>query len=374
MFESDASNLVPLDPNGLRDVFVKTLATGEITRISTGANDTSANGWSNWAVVSPDNVRVAFSSNASNLVPGDMNLTYDIFLATLGEAPPSGPAAIGIGRTEAEALDIGAGFRIGTNPHASAGAWLQASGLGEASASGVFDGPGGLYAITVRYMDETDGESEMAIRVNGVEVDAWVWDGDYGDAIATAAGRSRHAVFGVELAPGDTIAFVGTGDGGEPLRTDWIEIAPTPLVGLGRTEAETLAQVGFFEGTNPHASGGRWLQAAGDREARAAFVFDGEAGLHDLTVGYFDESDGASTMKIAVNGEIVHAWAWDADAGAAIAEPSSRAEHVAAALALAPGDLVELIGQADGGEPLRTDWIEIAPLTVWADPADALMT
>lgn len=293
----------------------------------------------------------------------------------LSSPPPPPPVSgvIGLGRTEAETLKLGGGFSVEANVHASQGAWIRAIDPSPNDASGAFDGPAGLYAITVGYMDETDGESEMAIRVNGVEVDAWVWDGAHGDAIATAVGRAERATFGVALNPGDTIAFVGTGDGGEPLRTDWIEIAPTPLVGLGRTEAETLAQVGFFEGTNPHASGGSWLQAEGDREAKAAFVFDGEAGLHDLTIGYFDESDGASTMKIAVNGEIVHAWAWDADAGSAIAAPSSRAEHVAAALALAPGDLVELIGQADGGEPLRTDWIEIAPLAVWADPADALM-
>lgn len=368
-FSSYASNLVPGDTNGWPDVFVQDMDTGKIVRVSVAEDGREANLSSNNPVFSPDGTRLMFSSYASNLVPNDRNGTLDIFIVTLSELV----SPIGLGRTEAETLKLPTGFFVEASVLASGGEWIRSGVNVENVASGAFDGPAGLYAITVGYMDETDGESAMAIRVNGVEVDAWVWDGDYGDAIATAAGRSRHAVFGVELAPGDAITFVGRGDGGEPLRTDWIEIAPTPLVGLGRTEAEDLAQVGFFVGTNPHASGGSWLQAEGDREARAAFVFDGEAGLHDLSIGYFDESDGASMMKIAVNGEIVHAWAWDADGGAAIAEPSSRAEHVAAGLDLAPGDLVELIGQADGGEPLRTDWIEIAPLAVWADPVDALM-
>ncbi|MBX3517815.1 MAG: PD40 domain-containing protein [Rhodospirillales bacterium] len=82
-FTSNASNLVPGDTNGTEDIFLKTLATGAIARISTDAAGAQANGGSSNPVFSPDGTKVAFASGASNLVPGDTNGTSDIFVKTL---------------------------------------------------------------------------------------------------------------------------------------------------------------------------------------------------------------------------------------------------------------------------------------------------
>jgi Tol biopolymer transport system component len=82
-FYSNASNLVPGDTNGAYDIFVKDLATGAIARISTNAAGVEGNGWSHSPVFSPDGSKVAFASQASNLVPGDTNGTYDIFVKDL---------------------------------------------------------------------------------------------------------------------------------------------------------------------------------------------------------------------------------------------------------------------------------------------------
>ncbi|MFO1161401.1 MAG: cadherin-like domain-containing protein [Reyranellaceae bacterium] len=82
-FQSDASNLVPDDTNGAGDVFVKNLTTGAITRASTDAAGTQANGYSYLPVFSPDGTKIAFYSSASNLVPGDINGHYDVFVKDL---------------------------------------------------------------------------------------------------------------------------------------------------------------------------------------------------------------------------------------------------------------------------------------------------
>jgi len=281
----------------------------------------------------------------------------------LSPPPPSGAAAISLGRTEAEALDVGAGFAVDASRNASGGALLKgAFGVGN-RASGVFDGPEGVYAITVGHFDETDGASRMEVRVNGAVVDAWDWDGVYGDAILTPGGRAERGAFGVALKPGDVIEIAGTADGGEPLRTDWIEVAAMSAIGLGRTEAEALATAGFETRAAVNGSGGAYLQASLNGPSAAGGVFSGPAGRYDLTIGLFDESDGASAMRVLVNGVEVDAWTWDADPGGAIAAPDSRAERVIAGLDLAPGDAIELVGQRDGGEPLRTDWLEIAAAT-----------
>lgn len=82
-FESLASNLVGLDTNATRDLFVKTLATGELRRVSVDAAGGQANGQSGGAAFSPDGRYLVFESNATNLVPGDTNAAYDLFLKDL---------------------------------------------------------------------------------------------------------------------------------------------------------------------------------------------------------------------------------------------------------------------------------------------------
>ena len=82
-FYSYASNLVAGDTNNAYDIFVKDLASGIATRVSTGAGGAQANYGSYEPVFSPDGTKVAFTSFASNLVPGDSNNTRDIFVKNL---------------------------------------------------------------------------------------------------------------------------------------------------------------------------------------------------------------------------------------------------------------------------------------------------
>jgi flagellin-like hook-associated protein FlgL len=82
-FRSSASNLVAGDTNGVSDVFVKSLDTGVVTRISTDASGTQVFGESWSASFSPDGRYVAFSSAATNLVPGDTNGVDDAFIKDL---------------------------------------------------------------------------------------------------------------------------------------------------------------------------------------------------------------------------------------------------------------------------------------------------
>ena len=79
-FYSDASNLVDGDTNAARDVFVHDRQTGETTRVSVSSSGAEANGDSFAPVLSGDGRFVAFSSFASNLVPGDSNGADDIFV------------------------------------------------------------------------------------------------------------------------------------------------------------------------------------------------------------------------------------------------------------------------------------------------------
>ncbi len=79
-FHSDASNLVPHDDNGRRDVFVHDRATGETTRVSVATDGKQGNDLSHAASISADGRWIVFSSYSDNLVSGDTNGVSDVFL------------------------------------------------------------------------------------------------------------------------------------------------------------------------------------------------------------------------------------------------------------------------------------------------------
>jgi hypothetical protein len=82
-FISDATDLVPNDSNGQRDVFVRDLSTGMNMLASIGFSGDPASGPSVEPSISGDGRYVAFSSFATNLVAGDTNNAEDVFLRDL---------------------------------------------------------------------------------------------------------------------------------------------------------------------------------------------------------------------------------------------------------------------------------------------------
>lgn len=82
-FLSQARNLLAGDTNQAPDVYVKNLITGAIQRVSTDQDGVQGNGWTFDLDWSPDGESIAFSSYSSNLVLGDTNDSPDIFVKTL---------------------------------------------------------------------------------------------------------------------------------------------------------------------------------------------------------------------------------------------------------------------------------------------------
>ncbi len=79
-FESSASNLVSGDTNGKTDVFVFDRTTATIDRVSVADDGGQGLSLSGAPSICADGRYVAFQSYASNLVPGDTNNAYDIFV------------------------------------------------------------------------------------------------------------------------------------------------------------------------------------------------------------------------------------------------------------------------------------------------------
>ena len=79
-FTSDATNLVPGDTNGTHDVFVRDRQRAR----PSGSASSSSGAQANWRQRQPgdlgDGRFVAFESDATNLVPGDTNGVSDVFV------------------------------------------------------------------------------------------------------------------------------------------------------------------------------------------------------------------------------------------------------------------------------------------------------
>jgi Tol biopolymer transport system component len=84
LYLSTSTNLVDGDTNGFVDVFLTNVANGQTTRLNTAADGTQADGPpTGMALFSPVGSRIAFTSDATNLVPGDTNNSWDIFIKVL---------------------------------------------------------------------------------------------------------------------------------------------------------------------------------------------------------------------------------------------------------------------------------------------------
>lgn len=75
------ATLVPGDTNGNEDIFVKNLTTGELVRVNTTSSGSQATGGNSaWPTISNNGRWAAFESAATNLVPGDTNGLFDVFI------------------------------------------------------------------------------------------------------------------------------------------------------------------------------------------------------------------------------------------------------------------------------------------------------
>jgi len=93
-FQSNATNLVPVDTNGAPDVFVRDRLTGTTERVSVAGGGSQGNGYSQQASISADGRYVAFNSDATNLVAGDTNDYFDVFVRGLDPTDPLGIDAL----------------------------------------------------------------------------------------------------------------------------------------------------------------------------------------------------------------------------------------------------------------------------------------
>jgi Tol biopolymer transport system component len=83
-FASNASNLVTGDTNTKADIFVRDRTTGTTARVSTDSDGGQSDGASAFPKISANGAYVAYHSDATDLVPGDTEGKRDVFLWSEG--------------------------------------------------------------------------------------------------------------------------------------------------------------------------------------------------------------------------------------------------------------------------------------------------
>lgn len=104
-FHTASSGMVPADQNGVSDVFLRDLLTGELKLVSVGVGGISANGVSASPALSWDGRLVSFGSLASNLVANDLNQAGDVFVIDM-EFKTTRRASVGSQLSESNGLSL----------------------------------------------------------------------------------------------------------------------------------------------------------------------------------------------------------------------------------------------------------------------------
>ena len=140
---------------------------------------------------------------------------------------------------------------------------------------------------------------------------------------------------------------------------------PTLEEDVLRYEAEDLNLSNYLIESSNASSGGKHISLLGsDSEtATATGVFDGEAGIYQVNVGFYDENDGVSSADITVAGD-TKSFSFDKDlpANAAVAKAlTSRVTH--SNIELKRGDRFEIEGKFNLGEYARFDYVEFTSVS-----------
>ena len=101
-FESDASNLVSGDTNGVTDVFVYNVSLGTVSRVSVRSDGSQTSRASYSPAIDDYGYTVAYVSRDTGMVDGDTNGFADIFASSIGGSPQTMRLSVADDGTEAD--------------------------------------------------------------------------------------------------------------------------------------------------------------------------------------------------------------------------------------------------------------------------------
>jgi len=288
-FESAASNLVPGDTNGVRDVFLHDRTTGVTERVSLDSHGAQGNASSMYPELSSDGRFVAFMSQASNLVAGDTNAASDVFIR---DRLTSVTERVSLSTTNVQGNDYSTKPAISSN-----GRFVAYESLANNLTAGDTNGALDIFIRDRQYQTTT----RLSVASNGAQ-----GNGHSTQAVISASGRIvSFTSTASNLVGGDTNGvvdvFVRDSQAGT---TERMSVSTAGVQGNGMSTGSTLSEDGrcvAFESASNNLT-------AGDTGAFDVFVRDRSLGTTERisvsTAG--SQANGDSEMgSISASGRFV---------------------------------------------------------------------
>jgi lysophospholipase L1-like esterase/ribosomal protein L27 len=160
----------------------------------------------------------------------------------------------------------------------------------------------------------------------------------------------------------DTFNYtISDGQGGNAtgMVTVTVEAPPAPTADPIRLETEDMLLGGAYQiESGSFASDGSYIGLTGPT-GTASTTFTGVTGIYTVTVAYYDESDGVSSLTVNIGGNEVDSWAFDNSPGGSRARGSNLVTRtIATNLAITNGAQILIEGLQESGENARVDYIE----------------
>ncbi|MGF1494286.1 MAG: carbohydrate-binding protein [Microcoleaceae cyanobacterium] len=185
-------------------------------------------GWQNWTDVKIADVALESGQQILRLdaLSHKFNINYIDLIPVAATEPTPEPQPILI---EAESMEL-TNYRTESTAFASDGSLISLRGgnSGETgTATQTLVEADGFYNLIVNYVEESDGESQLEVKLNGESLDSWILDQEV-DADRPASDNlfSRTVAENILVQPGDELEILGIEEGGEYARVDYIELVP----------------------------------------------------------------------------------------------------------------------------------------------------
>ncbi len=305
-------------------------------------------------------------------------------------------------RLEAENLTLKT-FRAESNAIASGGKLVSLVGgsSGESgTVSGTFNGASGKYKVVLGYYDENDGAAKIESRIGGKTISTITLDQQLGSTNVSGSNLVRRTIASeITLTKGTSFELLGTENGGEHARIDYVEFipvqadvvtpapAPTPAPtppppppatpapappATTRLETENLSLKTYRIESNAIASGGKLVGLVSGQSGEsgsASGTFNGATGKYNLVVGYYDENDGAAKIEARIGGKTVGSATLDQQLGSSgVSKGNLVRRTIASGITVNKGASLELLGTENGEEHARIDYVEFVPVSGSGSP------
>ena len=300
-------------------------------------------------------------------------------------------------RLEAEDLSLLSGYQVESGVSVASGSALIRN-LGPSGSTAIattqFTGVSGSYRVSVGFFDESDGNGTISIDIGNQQFDLFLNVNPGGNRAQANNYFERVLADELTLNTNDIIEIAGTRDNGELARFDYIEFDPITPVSSNPDpvdpvtppptqdlfiEAEDMALSSTYQiESRTIASGNQLISlynpngSVPGETGTASFTFGGRSGRYDITIAYFDESDGVGEIEVDIGGDTVDRWILNESSGrAAVPNANSFRTRTISSQDLTNGELVTLRGTASDpeGEWGRIDYVEIRPADS-VDPVD----